>query len=115
MVHRGVSDPGRDRNAICGGPPCWSLLATIPYGDTATLGVGVEAPCPSLSTGAYIAFGLTFHGGGGAKDVPSQRVGRAIQIECAPNIADPPRSRPAIRMDGRRASERTPVRSRGGR
>ncbi len=115
MVHHGAGDPGRDRNATCGGPPCWSLITSIAYADTATLGAGVSVPCPNPSPNAFIAFGLTFHGGGGAKDVPSQRVGRAIQIECNPNIADPPKPRPTIRMDGRQEPSRTPERSRGGR
>jgi hypothetical protein len=116
MVHYGPGDPGRDRNATCGGPACWALAATIPYSNSATLGAAVDIACPNPSVDAWIAFGLTYHGGGGAKDVPSTRVGRAIQIECDPNIADPPKPRPTIRIDERPTSGgKTPERSRGGR
>jgi hypothetical protein len=105
MVHHGAGDPGRDRNDVSCGGPCWSLLASIPYNDTATLGAGIPVPCPNPAEDAWISFGVTFE-----PDVPSQRVGRAIQIECDPNLVDPPKPRPSIRIDERQ-NDRTPSRS----
>lgn len=115
MIHTGAGDPGRDRNADCGGSPCWSLLGSLPYGDAALPSVPITVPCPGLDD-AFIAFGMTFAGGPPGGPVPSQMVGRAIQIECGGNIADPiPTPKKGIRLDDRPGSGRTPSRTRGGR
>jgi hypothetical protein len=120
MIHNGPSDPGRDRNAACPGEPggkCWNLLQSILYADAAIDGASINVPCDNTIDDAYIAFGMTFDGGPPGGPVPSQMVGKAIQVECDPNIADP-KLKPSktIRVDERPAGARTtPERSRGGR
>lgn len=120
MIHTGTTDPGRDRNATgCAAPNpggrCWNLLKTVSYADATVSGDPVTVPCDNITDDAWVAFGVTFEGGGGALDVPSQLVGRAVAIECNPNLADPhPKPRPSIRLD-ERPTQRAPERSRGGR
>lgn len=111
MIHTGTSDPGRNRNATGCAPPnpggkCWNTLATISYGDAALNNHPVNVPCANVNDDSLIAFGVTYQGGPPGGPVPSQLVGRAIALECDPNLADPPKLKPSIRV---------PTRSRGGR
>ena len=83
LVHIGTADPGRDRNALCDGSPCWSLVQQIPYADAALPASQINVTCdppPPLQT--YVALALSFVGGGAGGSVPSQLVSRAIPIEC---------------------------------
>jgi hypothetical protein len=84
----GAGDPGRDRAAwAC--QPVGYPGGTIPY----------TVDCPDDGGDTYLAIGATFAGGTGG-DVASALVGRATQIECDPNIADPDNNlnqRPKIR------------------
>jgi hypothetical protein len=112
MIHTGTTDPGRNRNATGCAPPnpggrCWNLLSSISYADAALNNQPINVPCDNIADDSFIAFGATFEGGPPGGPVPSQMVGRAIQIECDPNLADPqPKPKPSIRV---------PTRSRGGR
>jgi hypothetical protein len=96
----GAADPGRDRSM-------WNCSASVPYADGAVTGNGVTVSCPNTVDDTFVAIGATFDGGSGP-DVPSALVGRATQVECNPNIANPEQRRPAIR---RNSAER-PSRSR---
>ncbi len=83
MIHHGASDPGRDRNALCGGGRCWEPLAQVPYADAALSATQVDVACdPQQPLDAFIALGLSFVGGVGGP-VPSQLVGRAIALDCS--------------------------------
>jgi hypothetical protein len=118
MVHTGTSDPGRNRNATtCPSNPggrCWNMLAQIPYNNAAVVGAPINVPCDNIPEDAFIAFGLSFIGGNPGGPVPSQLVGRAIQVECGGDIADPdPRPKKGVRLDERPG--RTTERPRGGR
>jgi hypothetical protein len=119
MIHTGTTDPGRDRNALGCAPPnpgghCWSPLASIPYSDAAVSGQPINVPCDGIPEDAFIAFGLTFVGGPPGGPVPSQLVGRAIQVECGGDLADPqPKPKKGIRLDERPG--RTTDRPRSGR
>ncbi len=111
MIHTGTSDPGRNRNATGCAPPnaggrCWNTLASIPYANAALNNQPINVPCDNISDDSLIAFGMTYAGGSPGGPVPSQMVGFAVQIECDPNLADPPKPKPSIRV---------PTRSRGGR
>jgi len=83
MQYRGIGDPGRLRSH-------WTKVQTIPYpvptGDSGTLTYRV--PCPSVGEDTYLAAGVGFNGGS-AGVIDSALVGRAIQIECNPNLAQP--------------------------
>jgi len=85
MVHFGDTDPGRDRNALCDGNPCWSVLEQVPYANAAMAPTQINIPCQD---GGFVAFGLTFVGEGLGGPVPSQLVGRAIPIECVCDDTD---------------------------
>ncbi len=120
MVHTGDTDPGRLRYQTgCAAPNpggrCWTLVDQIPFTGSSPQGVTAVIPCESVTKDSFIALGISFRGGAGP-NVPSSLVGRAVQIECDPNLAEPPKPRPAIRLDDRAApAGRTPARSRGGR
>jgi hypothetical protein len=102
MMHTGTSDPGRDRNALCGLDPCWTPLATIPYNNAAAAPQQVTVPCNSVPEDAFLALGLSFEGGSPGGPVPSLMVGAAIQVECGGDIADPdPRPKKGARVDER--------------
>jgi hypothetical protein len=118
MIHTGTSDPGRNRNATtCPSNPggrCWNMLAQIPYNNAAVTGQPVNVPCNAIPADAFLSFGLTFVGGPPGGPVPSQLVGRAIQVECGGDIADPdPRPKKGVRLDERPG--RTAERPRSGR
>lgn len=120
MLHTGDTDPGRLRSADnCAAPNpggrCWTLIDQIPFLGGSPHGVSAVVPCGSVTKDSFIAVGISFKGGVGP-NVPSALVGRAVQIECDPNLADPvlPKPRPSIRLD-ERPTVRTPARSRPGR
>jgi hypothetical protein len=120
LVHTGDTDPGRLRYQTgCAAPNpggrCWTLIDQIPFTGSSPQGVTAIVPCESVTKDSFIALGISFQGGAGP-NVPSSLVGRAVQIECDPNLAEPPKPRPNIRTDERAApASRTPSRSRGGR
>lgn len=110
MVHTGDSDPGRLRSAAtCTAPNpggrCWTLIHQLPFTGVGPSGVQAVVPCESVTKDSFIALGVSFKGGSGP-NVPSALVGRAVEIECDPNLADPPKPKPSLRV---------PTRSRGGR
>jgi hypothetical protein len=114
LLHTGTSDPGRNRFATGCAPPnpggrCWTLIHQRAFTGSGPENVQVTVPCNSQLKDSYIALGVTFDGGTGPA-VPSALVGRAIQVECSPNIAAPQlKPRPGIR-------EARPARpARGGR
>jgi len=104
MVHYGTGDPGRNRNS-----GAWTPLASIPYNDAAVSNLPVQVPCDQGLNDAYLAFGLTFVGGSPGGPVPSQMVGRAIQVECGGDIAEP-KPKKSVRLDDR-PGRPTPPRS----
>ena len=76
-----TADPGRDRSLG------WVTIASTPYvpgGAAASFVV----PCSSTATDEYLAVGIGFNGGAGGV-LDSQLVGKAIQLECDPNLAEP--------------------------
>jgi hypothetical protein len=107
LVHTGTSDPGRNRNATGCAPPnpggnCWNLLSQISYSNAAVSGEPVVVSCDNIPEDAFIAFGMSFVGGPPGGPVPSQLVGRAIQVECGGDIAEPdPRPKKGSRVDTR--------------
>lgn len=77
----GLADPGRRRDLG------WVTIQTTPYvpgGAPATFNV----PCGSTATDEWVAVGIGFNGGS-AGIVDSALVGRAIALECDPNLAQP--------------------------
>lgn len=117
MVHTGDSDPGRLRSAAtCAAPNpggrCWTLIHQTPFTGVGPSGVTAVVPCESVTKDSFIALGVSFKGG--TANVPSALVGRAVEIECDPNLADPPRPKP--RPISREARvERAPLRTLGTR
>ena len=88
--HTGPSDPGRERRADCGGgdSSCWGTpTATIPYNNAAISGVVHTVDCGDTSEDVWVAAGFVFEGG--ANDVSSLKVGKALLVQCDPQIADP--------------------------
>jgi hypothetical protein len=65
----------------------------------------VTVPCNSQLKDSFIALGVSFDGGVGP-DVPSALVGRAIQVECNPNIAVP-EVKPRPGLTGTRTGRRS--------
>lgn len=117
MVHTGDSDPGRLRYAdTCEAPNpggrCWTLVQQTPFAGFGPEGVVAVIPCESVTKDSFVALGVSFKGGDGP-DIPSALVGRSVQIECDPNLADPAPKPTRSRLDDR--PRRTPERSRGGR
>ncbi len=84
LFHAGASDPGRDRNALCDGSPCWELVARVPYGDAPLGPTPVAFACGGAApeTG-FVALGLAFEGGAPGGPVPSQLAGRAVPFDCS--------------------------------
>lgn len=80
MKATGLADPGRWRSA-------WTQIATIPYSGAVSQYVA-SVTCHDEVNDDWLAVGVTFDGGAGP-DVPSALVGRAIALECDPNLADP--------------------------
>jgi hypothetical protein len=80
LINTSGADPGRDRNADCGGSPCWEIVQQVPYENGPLAPTQVEIPCETGTT--VLALGLTFVGGSLGGPVPSQLVGRAISVEC---------------------------------
>ena len=77
----GTDDPGRLRS------DGWVTIQTTPYvagGAPATFMV----PCSSTATDEFLAIGIGFNGGA-AGSIDSALVGRAIPLECDPNLAQP--------------------------
>jgi hypothetical protein len=117
LVHTGDSDPGRLRYADnCEAPNpgnrCWTLVQQTPFNGVGPEGVQAIIPCESVTKDSFVALGVSFVGGAGPT-IPSALVGRAVQIECDPNLADPqPKPTDTLRQ---RPTQRTPSRSRGGR
>jgi hypothetical protein len=120
MVHSGDTDPGRLRYAdTCDAPNpggrCWTLVQQTPFTGVGPQGVSAVVPCESVTKDSFVALGISFKGGVGP-NVPSALVGRAVQIECDPNLADPRvRPSPSVRTDERPDSRGVPSRSRTGR
>jgi hypothetical protein len=106
MVHTGDTDPGRLRYAgNCEAPNpggrCWTLVQKTPFSGFGPEGVVAVIPCESVTKDSFVALGVSFKGGVGP-DVPSTLVGRSLQIECDPNLADPPKPKPGrSRIDAR--------------
>lgn len=91
LSYIGPSDPGRERSH-------WWLMKSIPYANAGIVGDIVPVFCGSpLYEDMYVAVGLTFDG------VPSYYVGKSVQIECGPNLADP--EKPTIRPRDRLGRE----------
>lgn len=100
----GGGDPGRARQN-------WNCDTHVPYANAGVVGNQFEVPCPNTVSDMYLAIGLTFDGGAGP-DVLSSLVGRAIQVECNPDIADPEPMphKPGIRP--KKPATKTPARTR---
>lgn len=77
----GTADPGRLRSLG------WVTIQTTPYVAGGT-GTTFNVPCSSTATDEYIAVAVGFNGGS-AGVVDSALVGKAIQLECDPNLAQP--------------------------
>ena len=119
LVHTGDTDPGRLRYADnCDAPNpggrCWTPVQQTPFTGSGPSGVVAVVPCESVTKDSFVSLGVSFHGGAGP-DIPSSLVGRAVQIECDPNLADPRQKPDSGQRYGDRPSRRTPSRSRSGR
>jgi hypothetical protein len=123
LVHTGDFDPGRLRYADgCDAPNpggrCWTLVSQTPFTGVGPEGVTAIVPCESVTKDSFIALGISYHGGAGPS-VPSSMVGRAVQIECDPNLANPepetPLSTKPRQRTHERAAPRVPTRTSGGR
>jgi hypothetical protein len=97
MYHVGITDPGRSRSL-------WTPLTTVPYPGMNVPAVIQNVVCPDQVSDAFIAVGITFEGGNGP-DVPSTLVGRATQIECNPNLAEP-QQQPTQRLQQKQEDRR---------
>jgi hypothetical protein len=105
LTHTGPSDPGRDRYATCGGAQCtnqgtsgnccWTDIRQIPYNNAPVTNDQFTIDCGDRTEDIWVSAGLTFQGGGGAQNVKSALVGRAILVQCDPATAVPsPKVRP---------------------
>lgn len=77
----GMTDPGRSRTL-------WTPIATFPYNDSGATVGPLTIPCDDTVNDTWLAVGIGFNGGS-AGNVDSELVGRAIQVECNPTLADP--------------------------
>jgi hypothetical protein len=101
----GPGDPGRLRSAG------WVCSASVPYTGAAKTGAAFKVPCAEITQDTWYAVGVTFNGGSGAP-VKSELVGRAIQVECDPTIAEPePLKRPGLRPTPKKPAASKPARS----
>jgi len=101
----GPSDPGRLRSAG------WTCTTSLPYTDAAKTGAAFKVPCADVINDTWYAVGATFNGGTG-QPVKSAMVGRAIQVECDPTIAEPePLKRPGLRPTAPKKAASKPARS----
>jgi hypothetical protein len=105
------ADPGRERfNGV------WVEKASITYNNAAVGGVVHTVDCGDRTEDVYVALGLTFEGGGGAKDVKSLLVGQAVLVQCDPTIAKPDSPiRPGARPRDVQPRGGEPSRTRSGR
>jgi len=95
----GTADPGRLRSNG------WVTIQTAPYvpgGAPATF----DVPCSSEVTDEYIAIGIGFNGGEFGV-IDSALVGKATQLECDPNLAEPDGPQEIDRKDTATEIERT--------
>lgn len=100
----GAGDPGRLRTNG------WSCGSSVPYAGGAVTGNPFKVPCADAIDDTWVAIGMTFSGGAGPA-VKSAMVGRAVQVECNPTIADPePLKRPGLRPTQKKTGS-TPTRS----
>jgi hypothetical protein len=96
LFYFGPSDPGRER-------ALWTQMKSIPYANAGITNDIVPVFCGGVIDDMFVAVGLTFDG------VPSYYVGKSVQIECGPNLADPekPTIRPRDQL-GRKPPRRSP-------
>ena len=78
----GLTDPGRRRGLG------WTVLQTTPYVPGGTIGTSFNVPCSNAVDDEWVAIGIGFNGGSDGV-VDSALVGRAIALECDPNLAQP--------------------------
>lgn len=99
-----TSDPGRLRSNG------WVTIQTTPYVPGGAPNSFV-VPCASTATFEFLAIGIGFNGGAGGA-IDSALVGRAIPLECDPNLAQP--DLPVVSKPGATELNEKPGRS-GGR
>jgi hypothetical protein len=80
MQATGTADPGRNRAS-------WNRIAAINYVPGGS-NQFASVPCSDTINDSWLAVGIGFDGGD-AGVIDSELVGKAIQLECDPNVADP--------------------------